>query len=143
MHNLTLIAMIFSTKVLMGSVLPAAMGQAPDRQAAIFAGIPQSVPCTMVNKGCELWTNEARFKYQKHFNFQIQCRLFKWFNIFLKVCASGMKTIMLGAQSLALGHSSVIVAGGFESMSNVPFYQVLMKEEVLHREMLVLMITTN
>ena len=61
----------------------------------------------------------------------------------LKVCASGMKTIMLGAQSLALGHNSVIVAGGFESMSNVPFYQVLMKEEVLHREMLVLMITTN
>ena len=54
-----------------------------------------------------------------------------------------MKTIMLGAQSLALGHSSVIVAGGFESMSNVPFYQVLMKEEVLHREMLVLMITIN
>ena len=37
----------------MWSVLPAAMGQAPDRQAAIFAGIPQSVPCTMVNKGCE------------------------------------------------------------------------------------------
>ena len=77
-------------EVLMGSVLPAAMGQAPDRQAAIFAGIPQSVPCTMVNK----------------------------------VCASGMKTIMLGAQSLALGQSSVVVAGGFESMSNVPFYQV-------------------
>ena len=43
----------------------------------------------------------------------------------LKVCASGMKTIMLGAQSLALGHNSVIVAGGFESMSNVPFYQVI------------------
>ena len=42
----------------------------------------------------------------------------------IKVCASGMKTIMLGAQSLALGHSSVVVAGGFESMSNVPFYQV-------------------
>ena len=50
MHNLTHIVMIFSTQVLMGSVLPAAMGQAPDRQAAIFAGIPQSVPCTMVNK---------------------------------------------------------------------------------------------
>ena len=55
MHNLTHIVMIFSTQVLMGSVLPAAMGQAPDRQAAIFAGIPQSVPCTMVNKGCEQW----------------------------------------------------------------------------------------
>ena len=47
----------------------------------------------------------------------------------LKVCASGMKTIMLGAQSLALGHNSVIVAGGFESMSNVPFYQVIINQK--------------
>ena len=72
----------------MGSVLSASVGQAPDRQAALFAGIPQSVPCTMVNK----------------------------------VCASGMKSVMMAAQSLALGHNEVMVAGGFESMSNVPYY---------------------
>ena len=60
-------------EVYMGSVLPAGMGQAPDRQAAIFAGIPDSVPCTMVNK----------------------------------VCASGMKTIMMASQSLALGQNQV------------------------------------
>merc|ERR1719204_1298677 len=75
-------------EVYMGAVLPAGMGQAPDRQAAIFAGIPDSVPCTMVNK----------------------------------VCASGMKTIMMASQSLALGQNQVMVAGGFESMSNTPYY---------------------
>jgi len=75
-------------EVYMGSVLPAGMGQAPDRQAALFAGLPDSVPCTMVNK----------------------------------VCASGMKTIMMSAQSLALGQNQVMVAGGFESMSNTPYY---------------------
>ncbi len=72
----------------MGSVLAAGMGQAPDRQAALFAGLPQSVPCTMVNK----------------------------------VCASGMKSIMMASQSIRLGQNSVMVAGGFESMSNVPYY---------------------
>jgi len=72
----------------MGSVLPAGMMQAPDRQAALFSGLPQSVPCTMVNK----------------------------------VCASGMKSIMLAAGNLAVGRSKVAVAGGFESMSNVPYY---------------------
>jgi len=75
-------------EVYMGNVLPAAMGQAPDRQASIFAGLPKSVPCTMVNK----------------------------------VCASGMKAIMLASQSIAMGHNDVMVAGGFESMSNVPYY---------------------
>jgi len=75
-------------EVYMGNVLPASMGQAPDRQACIFAGLPKSVPCTMVNK----------------------------------VCASGMKSIMLASQSIAMGHSDTMVAGGFESMSNVPYY---------------------
>jgi len=75
-------------EVYMGAVLQGGMGQAPDRQAALFAGIPVSTPCTAVNK----------------------------------VCASGMKSIMQAAQSLALGHNSVMVAGGMESMSNVPYY---------------------
>lgn len=75
-------------EVLMGCVMQANLGQAPARQAAIFAGIPDSVPCTTVNK----------------------------------VCASGMKAVMQGAQAIMLGDADVIVAGGMESMSNVPFY---------------------
>lgn len=75
-------------EVYMGCVLQGGMGQAPDRQAALFAGLPVSVPCTAVNK----------------------------------VCASGMKSIMQASQSLQLGQNSVMVAGGFESMSNVPYY---------------------
>merc|ERR1712018_549693 len=75
-------------EVYMGNVLPGGMMQAPDRQAALFAGLPQSVPCTMINK----------------------------------VCASGMKSIMLAAGNLAAGRSNVAIAGGFESMSNVPYY---------------------
>merc|ERR1712029_893065 len=75
-------------EVFMGNVLPGGMMQAADRQAALFAGLPQSVPCTMINK----------------------------------VCASGMKSIMLAAGNLAAGRSKVAIAGGFESMSNVPFY---------------------
>ena len=75
-------------EVLMGSVLQANLGQAPARQAARFAGVPDNVPCTTVNK----------------------------------VCASGMKAIMQGAQSIMLGDNEVVVAGGMESMSNVPFY---------------------
>jgi acetyl-CoA C-acetyltransferase len=74
--------------VLMGCVLQANLGQAPARQAAKFAGLPDSTNCTTVNK----------------------------------VCASGMKAIALAAQSIALGHAEVVVAGGMESMSNVPFY---------------------
>ena len=74
--------------VLMGSVLQANLGQAPARQAAKFAGLPDNVNCTTVNK----------------------------------VCASGMKSIAIGAQNILLGDSEVIVAGGMESMSNVPFY---------------------
>lgn len=75
-------------EVLMGSVIQANLGQAPARQAAKFAGLPDSVQCTTVNK----------------------------------VCASGMKAIMQGAQSIILGDAEVVVAGGMESMSNVPFY---------------------
>ena len=75
-------------EVFMGNVLSANLGQAPARQAALGAGIPNNVPCTTVNK----------------------------------VCSSGMKSIMFGAQTLALGHADIVVAGGMESMSNVPFY---------------------
>lgn len=75
-------------EVLMGCVLQANLGQAPARQAARFAGIPDNVPCTTVNK----------------------------------VCASGMKAVMQGAQAIMLGDADVVVAGGMESMSNVPFY---------------------
>jgi len=74
--------------VLMGSVLQANLRQAPARQTAKFAGLPDNVNCTTVNK----------------------------------VCASGMKSIAFGAQNILLGDSEVIVAGGMESMSNVPFY---------------------
>jgi len=75
-------------EVLMGCVMQANLGQAPARQAARFAGVPDNVPCTTVNK----------------------------------VCASGMKAIIQGAQSIMLGDNDVVVAGGMESMSNVPFY---------------------
>ncbi|MEM9258086.1 MAG: acetyl-CoA C-acyltransferase, partial [Bacteroidota bacterium] len=75
-------------EVLMGNVVSANLGQAPARQAALGAGIPNSVPCTTVNK----------------------------------VCSSGMKTVMFGAQSIMLGHNDIVVAGGMESMSNIPYY---------------------
>ncbi len=74
--------------VIMGCVLQANLGQAPARQASKFAGLPDTVNCTTVNK----------------------------------VCASGMKAIALAAQSIRLGDAQVVVAGGMESMSNVPFY---------------------
>ncbi len=74
--------------VLMGSVIQANLGQAPARQAAKFAGLPNEVACTTVNK----------------------------------VCASGMKAISQAAQSILLGDADIAVAGGMESMSNVPFY---------------------
>ena len=75
-------------EVYMGNVLQANVGQAPVTQASIFAGIPNTVPGTTVNK----------------------------------VCASGMKAIMLGAQSIMLGDNDVVVAGGMENMSAVPYY---------------------
>jgi acetyl-CoA C-acetyltransferase len=75
-------------EVLMGCVMQANLGQAPARQAAKYAGLPDTVICTTVNK----------------------------------VCASGMKSISQGAQSIMLGDSNIIVAGGMENMSAVPFY---------------------
>jgi acetyl-CoA C-acetyltransferase len=75
-------------EVLMGNVVSANLGQAPARQAARFAGIPDDVPCTTVNK----------------------------------VCASGMKCISLAAQSIMLGINDIVVAGGMENMSQIPYY---------------------
>ena len=75
-------------EVIMGCVMQANLGQAPARQASKFAGLPDNVIATTVNK----------------------------------VCASGMKAIMNAAQSIMLGDADVIIAGGMESMSNVPFY---------------------
>ncbi|RDC63667.1 acetyl-CoA C-acyltransferase [Adhaeribacter pallidiroseus] len=75
-------------EVIMGNVLSANLGQAPARQAALYAGLGYEVECTTVNK----------------------------------VCASGSKAIMFAAQAIMLGHKEVIVAGGMESMSNVPYY---------------------
>jgi len=75
-------------EVLMGNVVQANTGQAPARQAALGAGIPDTVPCTTVNK----------------------------------VCSSGMKTVMQAAQSIALGDTDVVIAGGMESMSQIPHY---------------------
>lgn len=74
--------------VLMGCVIQANLGQAPARQAARFAGLPDTVNCTTVNK----------------------------------VCASGMKSVALAAQSILLGDAGIVVAGGMESMTNIPFY---------------------
>ncbi|MFO0477828.1 MAG: acetyl-CoA C-acyltransferase [Bacteroidota bacterium] len=75
-------------EVYMGSVIQANLGQAPARQAAKFAGLPDAVSCTTVNK----------------------------------VCASGMKSISLAAQSILLGDADVVIAGGMENMSQAPFY---------------------
>ncbi len=75
-------------EVYMGNVLQANIGQAPARQAARFAGIPDNVPCTTINK----------------------------------VCASGMKSVMLAAQSILTGDNDIVVAGGMENMSSVPYY---------------------
>jgi acetyl-CoA C-acetyltransferase len=80
-------------EVLMGCVIQANTGQAPARQAAKMAGLPDAVIATTVNK----------------------------------VCASGMKAIAQGAQSILLGDADIIVAGGMESMSNVPFYSANMR----------------
>lgn len=80
-------------EVYMGNVVQAGVGQAPARQAAIAAGIADTVPCTTVNK----------------------------------VCASGMKALMNAAQTIALGDASIVVAGGMESMSNIPHYTQLRK----------------
>ena len=79
--------------VIMGCVLQANIGQAPARQAAKYAGLPNQVNCTTVNK----------------------------------VCASGMKAIAMAAQSILLGDADIVIAGGMESMSNVPYYSDTMR----------------
>ena len=81
---------ILVDEVYMGSVIQAGLGQAPARQAAKFAGLPDKVVCTTINK----------------------------------VCASGMKSIAMAAQNILLGDADIVVAGGMESMSNVPFYNM-------------------
>ncbi|WP_143310324.1 acetyl-CoA C-acyltransferase [Chitinophaga vietnamensis] len=75
-------------EVFMGNVISANLGQAPANQASLGAGIPNTVPCTTINK----------------------------------VCASGMKAIIAGAQSILLGDNDIVVAGGMENMSAVPYY---------------------
>jgi len=75
------------SEVIMGNVLAAGEGQAPARQAAIYAGIPASVPAMTINK----------------------------------VCGSGMQSVILGARSIMLGDSDVVVSGGMENMSQAPF----------------------
>ena len=75
-------------EVFMGQVVQSGSGQAPARQASIYAGIPNTVPCTTVNK----------------------------------VCASGMKSVMLAVQSIAMGDNDIVVAGGMENMSLIPHY---------------------
>ena len=75
-------------EVFMGNVVQAGVGQAPARQAAIYAGLSNEVTCTTVNK----------------------------------VCASGMKAIMFGAQAIMAGDAEIVVAGGMENMSLIPHY---------------------
>lgn len=75
-------------EVIMGNVLSAGEGQAPARQAALGAGLPESTECLTINK----------------------------------VCGSGLKSVMLATQSIMVGDADIIVAGGMESMSNVPYY---------------------
>ena len=75
-------------EVFMGNVVQAGVGQAPARQAAIYAGLSNEVACTTVNK----------------------------------VCASGMKSIMLGTQAILAGDAEIVVAGGMENMSMIPHY---------------------
>ena len=75
-------------EVIMGNVVSANLGQAPARQAAIYAGLPPSVICTTINK----------------------------------VCASGMKATAYGAQNIMMGHADIVVTGGMENMSQIPFY---------------------
>jgi acetyl-CoA C-acetyltransferase len=76
------------SEVIMGCVLPAGMGQSPARQASIYAGVPESVPCMTINK----------------------------------VCGSGLKSVMLADQAIKCGDAEIVIAGGLESMSNVPYY---------------------
>ncbi len=78
-------------EVFMGNVVQAGVGQAPARQAAVYAGLPDSVACTTINK----------------------------------VCASGMKSVMLAAQAIQCGDAEIVIAGGMENMSLIPHYMNL------------------
>ncbi len=75
-------------EVIMGCVLPAGLGQAPARQAALAAGLAEETPCTTINK----------------------------------VCGSGLKAVMMATQTILSGDADIVVAGGMESMTNVPYY---------------------
>jgi len=75
-------------EVYMGNVISSGLGQAPAKQAAIFAGISDKTPCTTINK----------------------------------VCSSGMKAVMIGAQSIQTGENNIVIVGGMENMSSIPFY---------------------
>ena len=75
-------------EVFMGNVLSAGIGQAPARQAAIYGGVPHTVPATTVSK----------------------------------VCGSGLQAVVFGTKTILLGDAPLVVAGGMESMSNVPYY---------------------
>ena len=75
-------------EVIMGNVIAAGEGQAPARQASIYAGLPKSTECLTINK----------------------------------VCGSGLKAVMLASQAIQVGDANVVVAGGMEAMSNVPYY---------------------
>ncbi len=74
-------------EVIMGNVLAAGLGQAPARQAALFASLPNSVECLTINK----------------------------------MCGSGLKAVMLGAQAIQCGDSDIVIAGGMENMSAAPY----------------------
>jgi acetyl-CoA C-acetyltransferase len=80
-------------EVWMGNVLQAGVGQGPARQASIYAGLPDTVPCNTLNK----------------------------------LCGSGLKAVVSGAQAIALGDAEVVVAGGMESMSNAPYLSRTMR----------------
>ncbi|HEY8038646.1 MAG TPA: acetyl-CoA C-acyltransferase [Polyangiaceae bacterium] len=75
-------------EVFMGNVLSAGIGQAPARQAAIYAGLPNTVPATTVSK----------------------------------VCGSGLQAVIFGTKTIAVGDADLVMVGGMESMSNVPYY---------------------
>jgi len=75
-------------EVIMGNVIAANEGQAPARQAALYAELPEATECLTINK----------------------------------VCGSGLKAVMLAAQAIEVGNANIVIAGGMESMSNVPYY---------------------